>query len=529
MKKIFKNIVKTDEDWKQVRIFLFLDFLYVSAVFLWVIFLPRSGSDYLWFHNTFVNQPIYGSDSFVLSMIFTFSSIVFRLVNFLLLYVLMVILFFTTRFFTGGPWWLGSLSAVLFMAHPLTQQQVVQLNGYETLASILINAILLLLFAYSVYTQNSRFIFIWLLSLIALFVAPLSAPFIIIIGFGFLLNKDIQGLDLKQYIGMSLLLMLPALYFLRINQSSYLFSLDFIPQFSLLVYPIGWLPITIKKYHWNSILPIFYGALSIFVLVFVAGKAKQKYLALLLGGIVFLCMFSHKNGVNLSQPLHNPSALFPLMLFCISVSWVCGIIQKHPRWKTSIVKATTLLCIIMMGCQIFLNGLYAYSSSQEQCIAQDILKQVEEKHIDEFILFPESIEYRWHKLNIYATLLKNKITSTSHVQKVKIFPYCVLRPDSVPDVELTAHRFSQNSLIVGIVPTYVEYWLIYPSEFVIPNNRETQVFFNQFFNPQNNTWVEFCKEEQTENVLIRADDKKLSTHLFLWDNKKSNYTLFTQN
>ncbi|HOQ32598.1 MAG TPA: hypothetical protein PLA12_08805 [Candidatus Hydrogenedens sp.] len=528
MKRILGNIIKTNKDWKQVRIFLFLDFVYVSLVFLWVLFLPSSGSDYLWFHNTFFNQPIYGSDSFILSVIFTYSFIMFRLLNFLLLYILMFILFFTTRFVTGGPWWLGSLSAVLFMAHPLTQPQIVQLNGYETLFPLVMNAIPLLLFAYSVYTQTSQLIFIWLFSLIALLVSPLSAPFIFIIGFGLLLNRDVQGAIPKRHIWMGILTILPALYFLKVNQSNYIFSFDFIPQLSLLIYPIGWLPMTVDIYHRESILPVFYTLLSISVLVFISWKIKQKYLVLFLWGILFLCLFSYKKGINLTQPLQNPSALFPLMLLCIAVSGICGIIQKQPRWKMSVVKITTVLCIIMMCCQIFLNGLYAYSSFQEQHISEDILKQVEEQNMDEFILFPSSIEYRWHNLNIFASLLKKKITSTSPVQKVIIFPYCILRPDSVFDVELTAPYYSEDSLIIGISPTYVEYWLIHPSDHLISNKKDEQVFYKQFFNPQNNTWVDFFKEEQTENILIRFEDKKLSKHLFLWDNKRKIYNLITR-
>lgn len=529
MKQILENILKTDEDGKQVRLFLFLDFIYVAVVFLWVIFLPISGSDYLWFNNTFFNQPIHGSDSFILSVIFSYSSIAFRLLNFLLLYILMVILFFTTRFITGGPWWLGSLSAVLFMAHPLTQPQVIQLNGYETLFPLIMNAIPLLLFAYSVYTETSRFIFIWLLSLLALLVSPLSVPFILIIGFGFLLNREVQGPIPKQYIWMWLFTTVPALYFLKINQTNYSFSLDFIPQLSLLIYPIGWLPLSVNKYNWNGILPLFYGLLSISTVTFISWKIRRKYLVLLLWGIIFLCMFSQKNGTNFSQPLQNPSALFPLMLFCIAISGICGIIQKQPRWKMSIVKATTVLCIIMMGCQMFLNGLYAYSSSREQHIAEDILKQVEEKSIDEFILFPASIEYRWHNLNIFASLLKNKITPTSSAQQVTFFPYCIFRPDSVSDVELTVPHFAKDSLIVGICPTHIEYWLIYPSDIFIPDEKNTQ-FFKQFIIPQNKTWVGFFKEEQAENVLINTEDKDktLSKYLFLWNNKRKIYNLITR-
>lgn len=518
---MFKDIIKTDEDRRQIRIFLLLDFLYVSAVFLWTIFVPVSSSDYLWFHNTFFNQPIYSSDSIILSVIFSWSSVIFRLLNFILLYMLMVALFFITRFLTGGPWWLGSLSAVLFMAHPLTEPHVIQINGYETLFPLLIVAIPLLIFAYSVHTQASHFLFVWLLSLTALFANPLSAPFIIIISIGLSLNREIKTIFSGQNILMSLITLFPALYFLKINQTHYSFSLDFIPQFSLILYPIGWLPTTQSIYHQNDILPILYGFIGISILLFISWKVKHKYLILLLWGIVFLSMFSQRNQLNLSQPLQNTPTLFPLFLSCIVISGICGIIQKQPRWKTGIVKITTLLCIIMMVGQIFLNGLYAYSSSQEQRLAKSILKKVEENNINEFILFPSSIDYRWHRLNIFATLLRNKGAPDSPLRQVNIIPYCKFYPDPTFDVELTTYSFSENTLVIGIYPAHAEHWQIYPSKDMIPDETNKK----KFFNPQNNTWIEFFKEEQTENVTIYATDRKLSKNIFLWDNRGKTYKL----
>ncbi len=467
MKGILTNIIKTDEDRRQVRIFLLLDLLYVSVVFLWILFLPLSGSDYLWFHNTFFNQPIQGSDSILLSVIFSYSSIFFRLLNFVLLYVLMVFLFFITRFLTGGPWWLGSLSAVLFMAHPLTGHHVIQVNGYEILFPVLINALPLLIFAYSAYTRTSRFIFVWLLSLIALLTNPLSAPFVIIIGIGLLLNNEIQGTIPRQNFLMSFFTIFPALYSLKINQSHDSFSLDFIPQLSLLVYPIGWLPMTQTIYNLQGVLSILYGLGGILLLVFISWKIKRKYIILLLWGTVFLCMFSYRNKLNLSQPLQNTSTLFPLFLFCIAVPGICGIIQQQPRWKTGIVKITTLLCIVMICSQIFLNGLYAYSSTREQKIAESILNEAQKNNITEFILFPASIEYRWHKLNIFPTLLKKQLTLNSSSPQITVFPYCKFYPEYNPDAELVAYSYSENALEIGINPTFAEYWQIYPSEFMI--------------------------------------------------------------
>lgn len=523
MKGIFTNTIKTDEDRRQIRIFLLLDLLYVSVVFLWTIFLPLSGSDYLWFHDTFFNQPMQGSDSVILSLIFSYSSILFRLVNFILLYTLMVFLFFITRFLTAGPWWLGSLSAVLFMAHPLTESHVVQINGYETLFPILINALPLLFFAHSVYTQTSRFIFVGLLSLVALLAYPSSAPFVIIIGFGLLLQSKIQGPIPKQNILAFLLTLFPALHSLKFHLPPSSFSLDFIPQFSLLIYPLGWLPMTQSLYHWQNILPILYGLVGIWLLVFVSWKIKQKYLILFLWGTVFLSMFSYKNQLNLSQPLENSSALFPLFLFCIVVSGICGIIQRQPRWKTSIVKITTLLCIVMMSSQIFLNSLYAYSSFREQQIAESILTEAQKNNINEFILFPASIEYRWHKLNIFPTLLKKQLTLNSSSPQITVFPYCKFYPNYNPDAELIVYSFSENALAIGITPTFVEYRHTYPSEFMILDKRDTR----RYLNPKYNTCVEFLKEGQTENVIVRTEDKKLSKNLFLWDNREKKYKLIT--
>jgi len=353
-------------------------------------------------------------------------------------------------------------------------------------------------------------------------ISPLSPPLIIIIGLGVLISKNGHETISQKNLFTGFFLILISFFFFYINQQDYRLLWDFVPQLSLLIYPIGWLSETQVKYNHSQTMPILYGVGCILLLTFISWKIRKRYITLLLWGTVLLSMFSFSEKIHLSQPLQNPSTLNPLVPFCLAISSLCGIIQKQPRWKTSIVKITTLLCIIMMGGQIFLNGLYIYSAIQEQKITEKILKEVEKNNIDEFILFPSSMEYRWHTLNIFAVLIKNKFTPNSSLHSIKVIPFCKLYLANNPNVTVRHHCFNGNSLALSIYPIHTEDTVIYPSESMLPaQQRETK-----FINYKNNSIVEFLKEEQSENILITATDKKLSKFLFLWDNTEKTYNLF---
>ncbi|HOV34266.1 MAG TPA: hypothetical protein PLX23_12985, partial [Candidatus Hydrogenedens sp.] len=362
MSNFLEKIAPTEQDQKHVRLFLIFDFLYLFIVFSWIIFLPISSSEFLWFQSFLTNHSIPFCDSPISATAFYCSAVALRIFNFLLLYLIMVLIFFTTHFLTNGLWWLGSFAAVLFMAHPLVQPQIIQINGYEILLPFLVTLLFLFLFSYTIYTQSTHSTITWFLAVLAMFLSPFSIPFVIIISVWILFQEMEYGntYSSRKNIFLTLIFLFPALFFLYLHRQDYSFSFDFIPQLSLLVYPIGWLRETQDYYNNFYLLPIVYGIGTLLFLIFIAYKVRHWGITLLIFGTILSCMFNDNKGVNLSNPLSNPYSLFPLLLFCIALSGLCGIIQKQPRWKMNIVKITTLFCILMMGCQMFLNGWYAH-------------------------------------------------------------------------------------------------------------------------------------------------------------------------
>jgi hypothetical protein len=107
--------------------FLVLDAVYLLLVMGWTVFLPPMGRDHWWLAGEYPEDLFFtwwrllGGESV--------PAPVYHVVALLLLYLCMVFVFFLTRLATRGPWWLGSVAAVVFMAHPVKAEAVLMLSG----------------------------------------------------------------------------------------------------------------------------------------------------------------------------------------------------------------------------------------------------------------------------------------------------------------------------------------------------------------------------------------------------------------
>lgn len=107
--------------------FLLLDAAYLLLVMGWTVFLPPMGRDHEWLAGE------YSEDLFAVWWRLLGGECVpapvYHVAALLLLYLCMVLVFFLTRLATRGPWWLGSVAAVVFMAHPVKAEAVLTLSG----------------------------------------------------------------------------------------------------------------------------------------------------------------------------------------------------------------------------------------------------------------------------------------------------------------------------------------------------------------------------------------------------------------
>ncbi|NLV40502.1 MAG: hypothetical protein GXY15_04650 [Candidatus Hydrogenedentes bacterium] len=106
--------------------FLLLDAVYLLLVMGWTVVLPPMGRDYSLFGVPLPDMLLTwwrlpGGESL--------PAPVYHVVALLLLYLCMVLVFFLTRLATRGPWWLGSVAAVVFMAHPVKAEAALMLSG----------------------------------------------------------------------------------------------------------------------------------------------------------------------------------------------------------------------------------------------------------------------------------------------------------------------------------------------------------------------------------------------------------------
>jgi len=117
--------------------FLAADALYLLILFGWTLRLGPMGKDFIrlpeatagtghWFFTVFSGW-FQGP-----------SVLIPRLAALVLLYGVVGLTFRLTRSVTSGPWWLGSVAAVLFLAHPLKSEAVYTVTGITALADSLL-------------------------------------------------------------------------------------------------------------------------------------------------------------------------------------------------------------------------------------------------------------------------------------------------------------------------------------------------------------------------------------------------------
>lgn len=128
----------------------------------------------------------------------------------------------------------------------------------------------------------------------------------------------------------------------------------------------------------------------------------------------------HPREVNLSNPLLNNKLLFSLAVFSMLFSGFCGVVQTRPRWNTAIVKGTALLCIMFMGSQIFLNGLFAYNCYMEKNIASKALTILKGLGEGTVLIFPSSIRYRWSTYELGMAIVRDLSNENSRDNNVSV-------------------------------------------------------------------------------------------------------------
>jgi hypothetical protein len=314
--------------------FLVMDAVYLLVVFGWTAFIPPLGRDYA----ALANFAPFGDNI-----------LLYHALNMGLLYLAMLLVFFLTRLATGGQWWLGSVAAVMFMAHPLKAEAVLNLCGMKDLIPAILS--LAALSAYALARRRPG----WAVSCLAavLFAAAsLLVPgqgglfFAVLAWEGCIVAREQRRMGIMlPFMGIAALgwfLFPPAL----IASPAHL-SGAFWPMVYLL-YPIGLLPETASVFRAHPFLPVLVFAAMILAAIWLARAVRHPAFTFGLLAAAGYVLFGENRAVDPVHLIGGGRMLPAIALFVIALAGAFHRIIHHPAWPKPTVWLTSVLCIMLM-------------------------------------------------------------------------------------------------------------------------------------------------------------------------------------
>lgn len=329
-------------------------FVYMAAVHAWGLGVYPLGRDYARLANAGADMPFLARELFAWEVkVFGNAVAGYHIVNLALLYACMVCVYGLVPLVVRGPLWLGVVAAVLFMAHPVHSEAVLNLSGVSDLIHCLFALISLL--AYAVYAhkatlRRSAVAILWfalavlpyaenafLILILLLYEALITRPelrcftrlmpFLVVGAAGLSLHAD----TLAGHTG-GLARMYAPLYFLW--------------------YPVGFLPETARRFCEHPWTGWAAAAGTVLVLGLVYRKARRPAILFALVSIVAARLFQGDRPVDWVHMVGGGQLLFANALFTLGVAALFLRMMDHPKWRMTIVGSTTTLCIIFFALQI---------------------------------------------------------------------------------------------------------------------------------------------------------------------------------
>ena len=313
---------------------LFMDAVYLLVVFSWTLFLPPLGRDYAALANF---APFGDSIAF------------YHAINLALLYLAMVLVFFLTRLATGGPWWLGSVAAVVFMAHPLKAEAVLNLSGMKDLLPAVLSLATLL--AYAQARRRPEWVVSFLAALLfagALLLVPGQGGllFAVMAWEGCVVDRAQRRMAiLLPFMGIAALgwfMYPPVLALLPLPLTG-----AFWPMTSL-VYPIGLLPETAAAFRAQPFLPaLVFGGLAL-AAVGLARTVRHPAFTFGLLAAAGFAVFGEYRPVDPVHLIGGGRMLPAIALFAIALAGAFHRMVHHPAWPKPTVWVSSVLCLVLM-------------------------------------------------------------------------------------------------------------------------------------------------------------------------------------
>lgn len=265
------------------------------------------------------------------------------------LYACMVCVFFLTKFVVRGPWWYGSLSAVLLMAHPLKTEAVLG-AGSPWLQIAFFNLLALTLFTgWRAAPSRGRALAAVASMALAVAADPRSAALLPMLFFYAQLDEPQPAR--RWVMAGAMLISFAACYAWGVQRTGAAPSLAQAGRDLLLVlYPIGLLPETALRFE---AFPIFLHATlgaAVLFLVWLLWLSRARVLLWAVGAALIWRLLQ---GAALNPVYFEGGGrmIVEIALIAVAFAALCHRAAQHPQWSRHIVTLTTLLCLVFFVLQ----------------------------------------------------------------------------------------------------------------------------------------------------------------------------------
>jgi len=271
----------------------------------------------------------------------------YHLVNLGLLYLCMLFLYRLTIRLIGGPWWLGTLAATLFMANPVHSESALNLCGCVDLIPCLTA-----LAAITVYVESAVAPRLWNVVLapvlfgLAVQVVPHNAMLLLPLILFELLLAPRGG---KPALRLALPVAFTAVaWYLSPGMLSraWLDPAGMFAPLYFIVYPFGFLPSTARTFVAHPSLGWVAAAAVVFILFLIYRKARRPVLLFGLFAALSMRLFQGDAFVDPVHLIGGGQMLAANAFIAIALVALFYRVMDHPKWRRPVVMLTTLLCAV---------------------------------------------------------------------------------------------------------------------------------------------------------------------------------------
>jgi len=369
-------------------------FIYTSGVHGACVFLPLLGPDFALFGDP---HAIRGFLRWIFAIQHFFLGDAiwgYRLLNLMLLYAVMSVIFFLTYAVNQRTWWLGSLAAVLFMAHPMNVEAVYTLRGAVGLMLVLCALGGNLAFTRFAASGRSAWSIVALVFLTFAGFAATEARVALLFPFFFAMFQR-KGLRWRLlYLSIPFLIVYGVLQvFSLIWGQESLPSLAGLSYLPFLFYPLGLLPQTAQWFWANPWLFQIVIGCAVFVIILLVWAARDP--TVILQGV--LCILGSLHISASFDAVHfrgGGSALLILAYACMGFALLCGRIQQHSKWNRPVVTGTTLVCVGLFVLRWNMLGDWFAASQMVSEFRAAVVARLERSEPKPWVLLPNFAYYR---------------------------------------------------------------------------------------------------------------------------------------